>query len=85
MRVFLAILGTVSAAVFTPWVTAIFMVILAARWRAWEVIAIGMIADILWFPSSTLWSIPLATFFGIVVVWLLEPLRNELLVDQPAL
>jgi hypothetical protein len=85
MRITIALIGVLSAAILSPWITLLCMVLLAARWRAWEVVALGMLVDILWLSSSAMWGIPFATLFSIVVVWALEPLRNELLVDQPAL
>ena len=67
-----------------PYVVAAVACIIAARWRAWEVIAAGMLMDFLWLPSPvsflSLDTLPLATFICIVAVFGLEPLRRQLLV-----
>jgi hypothetical protein len=54
------------------------MVALSVRYRAIEVLFMGMLIDLLWLPyDSALFSLPLFTVFAIVLVWILEPLRLE--------
>lgn len=66
-----------------PWLTAIVAAALALRWRAWEVVAAGMLMDLLWLPSSVTFmsfdATPFATLISIVLVVGLEPLRRQLL------
>ncbi len=67
-----------------PWLVAIFAFGLAARFRAWEVLAAGILMDFVWMPhaiSIEPISIPAATMVAIVLVLGLEPLRRQLLVD----
>lgn len=85
MRFFLVIIAFLSAFFATPWITALLAVPLAIRWRSWEVVLLGFLVDVLWFPSGFLWGIPVATLVAIAFVWILEPFRNQLLVDQPLL
>jgi len=88
LRLVLAI-ALFTSVVFAPsWLAAIFAFALAARWRAWEVIAAGMLMDFLWMPSWVSFlafnGLPLATMISIAVVFCLEPLRRQLLIG-PAL
>jgi hypothetical protein len=54
--------------------------ILCVRYRAWEVLFIGLLMDYLWLPSGSTFSmIPLATLIAIALVWLFEPLRTQFL------
>lgn len=78
-RIALASIGMVSVFVAPAWVPAVSALVLAIRWRAWEVLAIGALADLMWFPTTILWGIPVATLLAVSLLWLLEPLRNELL------
>ncbi len=72
-----------------PWLAAIFACALAARWRAWEVVAAGMLMDFLWMPASfsflSFHSLPLCTIIAIVLVFGLEPLRRQLLLGPQIL
>ncbi len=79
LRIMLAAVGTFGVFLAPPWIPAACALLLAIRWRAWEVLAIGALADLVWFPSTILWGLPVATVLSILLVWLLEPLRNELL------
>ncbi len=82
IRILLAFIGLVSAALFPPWVPLVCMGALAFRYRAAEAILIGLVVDLLWLPTGSLFSpIPIFTIAGIVLVWGLEPLRNEYLVS----
>jgi hypothetical protein len=76
--VFLLSLGCV---LFGPWwgiligVTA-----LSLRYRAFEMVLLGVIADVLWLPASFALGVPLFTLATLTIVWLFEPLRRELFV-----
>lgn len=65
-------------------VGGLFAVVLTARWRAWEVIAAGVLYDFLWLPTSvtftSLDSFPFATCIALFLVIGFEPLRKRLLV-----
>ena len=74
---FIGIFGTVLA---SPWVVLSAMALLALRFRAWEVLVIGVAMDFLWLPSDSLiFPLPLFTLGALILVWGLEPLRNEIL------
>jgi hypothetical protein len=79
-RTVLTIVGVASAILFSPWITAVCIVLLAVPYRALEAIALGAILDMLWLPHDTLlYSFPLCTIVAIVIVWGFEPLRLEFL------
>lgn len=80
VRLALATLGVVGAICAPPLVPLLCMVLLSLRFRAWEVPFLGLLIDFLWLPSGPLFSaIPLFTLAGLILVWGLEPLRNEFL------
>ena len=58
------------------------MVLLAVRYRAPEVLALGLIMDLLWLPDTVLSTAPLFTLGALLLVWGLEPLRNEFLLGR---
>lgn len=69
-----------------PWLTAILAAALALRFQAWEVVAAGMLMDLLWLPSSVTFAsfdaVPFATLISIILVVGLEPLRRQLLLKS---
>ena len=73
----------------SPWLAAIFTCAFAARWRAWEVIAAGILMDFLWMPASVSFlsfhSIPWITLIAIVLIFAFEPLRRQLLLGPQIL
>jgi len=79
-RVAIALLGCASVLFAPPWLTFLCMVILALRYRAWEVILIGMCADFIYLPAGFVYPLPLFTLVALALVWALDPLRNEFLV-----
>ncbi|HWO07802.1 MAG TPA: hypothetical protein VNM40_04500 [Candidatus Paceibacterota bacterium] len=78
-----------GAVVFAPWwIPFIIGFALAARFRAWEVVAAGLLYDLLWLENLSLqsfWTLPLGTIFSLVAVIGLEPLRRRLLVGPAIL
>lgn len=80
MRIFLAAVGYGSALIGVPWLTALCIVLLAARYRAWEAILLGLFVDFLWLPVEfTTITFPYFTLASLVVVWIFEPLRLQFL------
>ena len=78
LRIFLSTFG-VLAAVFGPsWLPFVPMVLLSMCFRAWEVIALGLLIDFLWLPGL---RPPLFLISSIAIVWAFEPLRKELLLS----
>jgi len=81
LRIVLAAFAFLATVLGLPWAVLISMVLLALRFRAWEVLIIGVVMDFLWLPSESLiWPLPLFTIGALLLVWGLEPLRNEMLV-----
>ena len=79
IRVFLFLLG-LWGALFGPWWLALVSIILLSlRFRAWEVLVLGLLVDLLWLPAG--WHWPYFLITSIVVVWVFEPLRKELLLS----
>jgi hypothetical protein len=80
MRLFLAVLGFLSALIAPPWVALVVIIILSVRWRAWEAPLIGLVMDFMWLPSGGFFSpLPLYTIAAIAIVWGLEPIRIRFL------
>ena len=79
MRISLAIAGLISAFFAPWWVTILFMIALSIRYRAWEVLALGVVMDFLWLPAG-FGHFPIFMLASIVIVWIFEPLRDQLLV-----
>lgn len=79
-RTLLAVFGFLGAVFAPPWVPLVAMVLLAIGFRAWEVPVLGVVMDLLWLPGSFFLPLPLFTIAALIIVWGLEPLRNEFLV-----
>lgn len=80
IRVVLGLIGLVG--LYTgPWfLTPIAIILLALRYRAWEGLILGLCMDLLWHPAGAFFQpFPLYTFGAIIIVWVLEPLRRQLL------
>jgi hypothetical protein len=78
VRILLSLLG-VFGAIFGPaWLPVVPMVLLSIRFRAWEVIALGLFVDLLWLPGL---HFPIFLALSIALVWAFEPLRKELLLS----
>lgn len=80
IRIGLAAVGVFGAIFLPPWIPLGAMTLLAIRFRAWEVLGIGLLIDFLWLPAGLLFPLPLFTLAGIIIVWGLEPLRAEFLI-----
>ena len=81
LRILIAGLGFLGVIIFPPWVALVSIVVLSARYRAWEAILIGLFADFAWLPTLSIHSLPLFTMVAILIVWGFEPLRAQFLVQ----
>lgn len=79
MRIILAVSLGISILFFPPWASLTLAVVMCVRYRAWEVIVLGLFADMISLPEVSWTVIPWATILALVLVWGLEPLRRELL------
>lgn len=80
MRFTLSALGYLSALVGVPWLTALCIIALALRYRAWEAILLGIFMDFLWLPMDvSLYTFPYFTLGALFIVWAFEPLRMQFL------
>lgn len=80
LRAGIAILGFVSAIFFPPYIAALCIVILAARWSSWEAVVLGFFIDMLWLPpGGPFHGLPLFTIGAIILAWAFEPIRTQLL------
>ena len=72
----------VICTLFFPWWTVlVIMILLAFHAVPWEVLIVGLMLDLLWLPSTSFFHpLPLFTLFSIALVWVLEPLRRQLLI-----
>ena len=85
IRIALGVAGIAGALIVAPWVTLLVMIILALRYRAWEVLILGLLVDLLWFTPGSVEGftlLPLFTFAGLALVWGFEPLRREFLIEK---
>lgn len=79
-RVAVSALGFLSV-IFAPWwMPLICAIFLCVRYAAWEVLLIGLFADLLWLPQISFTTIPIATIAAGILVFGLAPLRKELLI-----
>jgi hypothetical protein len=70
-----------SAIVAPWWLAAIGAFLLALRFRAWEVIVLGVLLDVMWLPFEIAHGVPIATGSALLLVWAFEPLRRQFLFD----
>jgi len=83
LRVVLGLLGVFAAFFAPPYVPLIIMGILALVYAAWEALLLGLLVDLLWLPSGSLFDpLPVFTFAALILVWGLEPLRSEYLIER---
>jgi hypothetical protein len=75
-RIFLIALGFWGALYGPWWLPYVPIVLLSLRFRAWEAIVLGLVTDFLYAPSL---HVPMYLILSIVIVWVFEPLRSELL------
>lgn len=82
MRIALVVAGFIAAITLPPWVTAICVVLLALRYRAWEAILLGLFIDLTWQPlgaEGLFHLVPIFTLSCMLVVWAFEPVRTQFL------
>ncbi len=80
IRILLACGGALGALFISPWVAFAAALLLSLRYPAWEVLCIGLLVDLMWLPASPGGAhIPIATLIAIALVWVLDPVRKELL------
>lgn len=77
MRLVLSLLGLLSALFAPYYITALFIIALCVRYRAYEAVALGLILDFLWQPAGA--HLPFFTVIALVSLWGFEPLRREFL------
>ncbi|MEK7509881.1 MAG: hypothetical protein AAB605_04190 [Patescibacteria group bacterium] len=81
-RVLLALAALVSVFVGPWWATLILALALCLRYRAWEVIGLGLLMDLLYMPFPFVLSVetlPWGTIVALILVFGLEPFRRRLL------
>lgn len=79
-RLAVAFLGFISIFFLPPFFVFLAIIVLSVRYRAWEVLFMGLLMDFMWTPGGSFMMIfPFATSLAIFIVWALEPLRSELL------
>ena len=82
VRAALVALALIGGIFFSPWIPGVCIVLLAIRFRAWEALFIGLLMDLIWLPAgSPAAHLPLFTIGSLVLVWILEPVRSEFLLE----
>jgi hypothetical protein len=80
IRALLFVFALIGALVAPMWVPLLFSAALAVRFRAWEIIGIGLLVDMLYLAPGTIYGIPFpATIFAVLLLAALEPVRRQLL------
>lgn len=79
-RTAVTLIGVIATVFWSPWITALCIVVLGIRYRAMEALALGAFMDVLWLPHDTILTMfPLCTIVSLIIVWGFEPLRMEFL------
>lgn len=83
VRAFVTGLAFAGALFASPWIPFVCAVVLAARWRAWEIIVLGVCVDLLYLPlSQTVLGFPFpATIIALALLWGFEPFRRRLITE----
>jgi hypothetical protein len=80
MRATLAALSFISAMFAPVWVLFILAGVTSVRYRAWEILLIGIFMDFVYLPIGGFFGFPfVATAVALILVWGLEPLRSQLI------
>ena len=80
VRILIAIAGFIGAIFAPPWVVLACIVMLSLRYRAWEVVILGLVTDFMWLTAGpSIHTLPLFTILALIIVWGLEPLRLQFL------
>jgi hypothetical protein len=81
IRLLLSALCALSVFLLPWWVPFMCAIALCLRYRAWEVVPIGIVFDLMWQSelSLSLTGLPLGTLTALALLALFEPLRRELL------
>lgn len=79
MRVLVVLVGIVGLLLGSVWIAVASMVVLAIRYRAWEIVAIGLFFDFAWQPTGATFAVPVFTLLSIGLVWAFEPIRAQFL------
>jgi hypothetical protein len=77
-RIALVVFGLYSVLFGPFWLPFVSMVLLSLRFRAWEVMALGLFYDFMYAPHLQL---PIFFIVSLCIVWAFEPLRRELLLS----
>lgn len=81
LRILGTAIGILGIVFWSPWLVFAVMALLAIRFRAWEILVIGVAMDFVWLPSGFhLMPLPLFTLGALLLLWGLESFRNEILV-----
>jgi hypothetical protein len=79
IRTILVVIALVGGIFVHPAVALVCMAALALAYTAYEVLFLGIFMDFLWQPVSFMHPLPLFTIVAILLLWLLEPVRSQLL------
>lgn len=79
IRVLLTAIGVIGGIFLHPAVPLICIVLLSFAYRSFEAILLGLFVDFAWQPVAYMEPMPYFTLGAILVVWLLEPIRMQLL------
>lgn len=79
IRILLTLIGVFGGMFVHPMVPIVCILLLACAYRSTEALFLGLFMDFAWQPLSYLHPLPYFTLGAIVIVWLFEPIRSQLL------
>ena len=80
MRPLVVFAGFLGVVIGLVWLPLVAMILLAVRYRAWEIVIIGLLLDFAWQPLGPFVSaLPVFTVVSIILVWIFEPIRTQFL------
>lgn len=79
-RAFIGGISFASVLFAPPWIPLVCAGILTLRFRAWEILLMGVLIDLLYAPPGGLYGIPIpATLTAFILLVVFEPFRQKLL------
>lgn len=79
IRILLTIVGVLGGFFVHPAIPAVCIVFLAFAYRSYEALVLGLLIDFAWQPVGFAHPLPIFTIGAIVIVWVFEPIRSQLL------
>ncbi|HEY4488619.1 MAG TPA: hypothetical protein VJB97_03825 [Candidatus Paceibacterota bacterium] len=77
------IVALICGVFFSAWLALCIMIVLFIRYAAWEALFVALALDLVWFvpleSGGLLHTVPFIAVIAAAALWLLEPVRAEIL------